>query len=129
MKVVLIGPVYPFRGGIAHHTALLARSLSQAGHAVLVISFKRQYPSWLYPGVTDRDPSASPLAAPAEFLLDPLYPWTWRTAWRRIASFAPDLVVFQWWTTFWSFAFASLGASCRKTPYSRRRDHPQRAPA
>jgi glycosyltransferase involved in cell wall biosynthesis len=114
MRIVLIGPVYPYRGGIAHHTALLERSLHAANHEVLVISFKRQYPRWLYPGSTDRDPSSTPLHTPAEYLLDPLYPWTWRLTRRRIAAFSPDLVVIQWWTTFWSFAFASLRGFCQR---------------
>jgi glycosyltransferase involved in cell wall biosynthesis len=54
----------------------------------------------------------SPLKTKAEYLLDPLYPWTWRVAQRRITAFSPDVVVIQWWTTFWAFAFASLSAFC-----------------
>jgi hypothetical protein len=60
MQISLIGPVYPFRGGIAHSHALLGRALERAGHSVQVISFKRQYPAWLYPGQSDRDPSQNP---------------------------------------------------------------------
>jgi glycosyltransferase involved in cell wall biosynthesis len=85
---------------------------------VQVVSFKRQYPAWLYPGETDRDPSADPLRTPAEFLLDPLYPWTWLAAVRSMRAFQPDLVVVQWWTTFWGPPFASLAwlLKRRKTP-------------
>jgi glycosyltransferase involved in cell wall biosynthesis len=114
MRIVLIGPVYPYRGGIAHHTTLLSRSLCLSSHEVLVISFKRQYPHWLYPGSTDRDPSQAPIRTEAEYLLDPLYPWTWRAARRRMAAFSPDLVVIQWWTTFWALAFASISKYCRR---------------
>jgi glycosyltransferase involved in cell wall biosynthesis len=113
MKIVLIGPVYPYRGGIAHYTAQLTKAMLAAGHDVRVISFKRQYPGWLYPGQSDRDPSQEPLKVPAEYLLDPLYPWTWFRTVAAIRRDAPDLVLFQWWTTFWAFAFRYIGRALK----------------
>ncbi len=113
MKIALVGPVYPYRGGIAHHTTLLAQALAQT-HQVQTISFRRQYPRWLYPGRSDRDPSVQPLRVTAEYLLDPfdVRSW-WRTA-ERIEQFAPDIVVMQWWTTFWAPAFAMLARRLRQ---------------
>jgi glycosyltransferase involved in cell wall biosynthesis len=107
VRVVLVGPVYPYRGGIAHYTTMLARALAEK-HETLVVSFRRQYPNWLYPGKSDRDPSREPLRVEAEYLLDPMYPWTWRRTANRIAAFGPDVVVMQWWTTFWAPAFGTL---------------------
>jgi glycosyltransferase involved in cell wall biosynthesis len=108
MRIVLIGPVYPYRGGIAHYTTLLAQRLQSAGHVVKIISFRRQYPGWLYPGETDKDTSQQALKAPADYLLDPLYPWTWFSAARSAVRDKPDLVIISWWTTFWAPAFAVL---------------------
>jgi len=108
VKIVFVGPVYPYRGGIAHFTASLAAAASKAGHEIEVISFKRQYPKFLYPGKSDQDPSINAVSVPAKFLLDPLYPWTWEQASREIIQSKPDLVVFQWWTTFWAPAFGIL---------------------
>ena len=53
MKYVLIGPTYPYRGGISHYTTLLFQHLS-AVHETVLYSFKRQYPRFLFPGRTDR---------------------------------------------------------------------------
>jgi D-inositol-3-phosphate glycosyltransferase len=108
LRISLVGPIYPFRGGIAQHTALLARALQQAGHRVDVISFKRQYPAWLYPGQSDREPDEAADPFPASYLLDPLQPWTWWQAARQVAASKPDLALVVWWTTFWSPAYASL---------------------
>ncbi len=105
MKISLIGPVYPYRGGIAHHTAMLASALERHNHQVQTISFKRQYPGWLYPGVSDKDPSQQAFHTPAEFILDPFYPWTWSQAATRAIAFQADVVVTQWWTTFWGLPF------------------------
>jgi glycosyltransferase involved in cell wall biosynthesis len=114
MKVTLVGPVYPYRGGIAHYNALLAQALADEKHSVRLISFRRQYPSRLYPGDSDKDPSLEPLSYPSEYLLDPLFPWTWLHAARTIRADLPDLVVFHWWTTFWAPAFASLAWLIRR---------------
>jgi glycosyltransferase involved in cell wall biosynthesis len=113
MNIIVIGPVYPFRGGIAHTTTLLSSALSQRYHTQ-VISFRRQYPGWLYPGQSDRDPSQQPLRINAEYLLDPLYPWTWWQTAAVIAHQKPDLVIIQWWTTFWAPAYAVMGSLLRR---------------
>lgn len=114
MKTTLIGPVYPYRGGIAHYTTQLALALKSAGHICKVISFYRQYPSWLYPGGSDKDPSLTAVQVPAEFLLDPFNPWTWRQCCKRILDQNPDFVLLQWWTTYWTLPFSYLGHWCRR---------------
>jgi glycosyltransferase involved in cell wall biosynthesis len=114
MRISVIGPVYPYRGGIAHFTAQLLRVVSDHGHSVQTISFKRQYPGWLYPGASDKDPSPPSLPVAAEYLLDPFYPWTWQRAIQRILQHRPELVIIQWWTTFWAPAYLWLGIALRK---------------
>jgi len=114
MKIAMIGPVYPYRGGIAHYTGRLAQALLDEGHEAWVFSFRRQYPAWLYPGESDRDPSQVALRTPAEYLLDPLYPWTWFQTASAIAAFRPERVVLHWWTTFWGAPYALLGAALRR---------------
>jgi glycosyltransferase involved in cell wall biosynthesis len=113
MKISLVGPIFPFRGGISHSHSLLVVALEQAGHTIQIISFQRQYPKWLYPGQSDKDPSQKPLRLPGDYKLDPLYPWTWVDAVQTIVKFKPDLVIFQWWTVFWAPAFAWIVSSLR----------------
>ena len=116
MKCVLIGPTYPFRGGIAHYTTLLCQEL-QKRHAVTLLSFRRQYPAWLFPGRTDQDPSQQVLAVDCERILDPLQPWTWLKTARRIVELAPDLVLLQWWVPFWAPVWSVvLGRVRRRIP-------------
>jgi glycosyltransferase involved in cell wall biosynthesis len=110
MRCVLIGPTYPFRGGIAHYTTLLYQALVEQGHAVLLVSFKRQYPQWLFPGRSDRDPSTKPLQVDtAEHWIDSLNPLTWLTSFWHIRRYRPDTLVLQWWTTFWSPVWFVMG--------------------
>lgn len=114
MKVAIVGPVYPYRGGIAHFTTQLVENLKQEAHDVFVYSFKRQYPAWLYPGKTDKDTSQKVKAVEAEFLLDPLNPFSWFLTGQRAASKSPDIVVIMWWTTFWALPVAVYSGMLRK---------------
>ena len=69
MKICIIGPTHPFRGGISHYTTLLYRHLRKR-HEVLFISFKRQYLRLLFPGKSDIDPSKKQIREDAEKLLE-----------------------------------------------------------
>jgi glycosyltransferase involved in cell wall biosynthesis len=102
MRVSIIGPAYPLRGGIAHHTYRLRQALMARGHAVQVISFRKLYPSLFFPGTTEVDRSKLRLDAGAESTLAPLNPATWLKAIKSVKSFAPDAVVFQWWQPFFA---------------------------
>lgn len=103
MKITLIGPTYPFRGGIAHYTSLLTQHLRER-HEVHLISYIKQYPAWLYPGNTAMDPSpdSSALRVESDRVLTPLNPFTWWRTFRMIQRDKPDLLLLQWWTPFWS---------------------------
>jgi len=104
-KLVIIGPVFPYRGGISHHTTLLAENLRKANFDVTILSFKKQYPRWLYPGTSDKDTSDNPIEIDANFILEPFNVLSWFKIIMEIQKINPNLVIFQWWTTFWSFAY------------------------
>ena len=114
MKVVLVGPTYPYRGGIAHYTTLLYRQLCACGHQTTLYSFKRQYPRWLFPGRSDRDPSQLVLDADCQYVLDSLNPFTWWMAARAIRAQSPDVLVLPWWVTFFAPMWAVLAQSARR---------------
>ena len=48
-KIILIGPVNPYRGGIAHFLTTFSSYMSKISD-IQIISFKRLYPKFLYPG-------------------------------------------------------------------------------
>lgn len=105
MKIVIVGPTYPFKGGIAHYMTLLYRQL-KGRHDVSFISFKRQYPRFLYPAQTDADSSRQPIKeAGAEHVIDSLNPISWHRAFKKIKRPKPDLVIFSWWVCFWTPVF------------------------
>jgi glycosyltransferase involved in cell wall biosynthesis len=75
MRIALIGPAHPYKGGGARHTTELAHRLAAAGHDVIIESWRAQYPRRLYPGQQTVDvPEGEP------------YPRTYR----RLAWYRPD---------------------------------------
>ncbi|MFD0744068.1 hypothetical protein ACFQ1L_21240 [Phytohabitans flavus] len=50
MRVAIVGPAHPYKGGIAQYTTALAHELTAAGHKVRLESWSHQYPRLLYPG-------------------------------------------------------------------------------
>lgn len=113
-RIALIGPVLPFRGGIAQYTTQLHRALA-AKSTLLTISYHRQYPAWLYPGKSDREPgNASSREPGVEYILDAVNPLSWRRAVRTITESHCDLAVFDWWTLFWAPAIALMARSLRR---------------
>lgn len=107
-RLGLIGPVLPFRGGIAQHTTRLHRTL-RGRLSLTTLSFSRQYPAWLYPGESDRDPEHEGHVEPGvDYVLDPLKPTTWRDAVRRLTDAGVEGVIVTWWTVFFAPCFAYL---------------------
>ena len=59
--IVIVGPAHPLRGGLATFNERLARELAKE-NTVTLLSFKLQYPGFLFPGQTSL-PTNLPLKA------------------------------------------------------------------
>ena len=114
-RFCLLGPTYPYRGGIAHYTTLLTQALREE-YETLLISFSNQYPKILFPGKSDRDPSKNPLRTEAEYLLNPLNPLSWRKALKRMREWQPDVVIIPWWHPYFAPMWGVLGRSIKRLP-------------
>jgi glycosyltransferase involved in cell wall biosynthesis len=114
VRISVVGPTYPYRGGIAHYTTLLVRHLRAAGHDAPLYSFTRQYPRWLFPGKTDKDPSSTPLRVDCDYILDPINPFTWLRLVRRVRADHPDLLVLQWWVPYWTPCLTTIAHLIRR---------------
>jgi glycosyltransferase involved in cell wall biosynthesis len=96
MKIALVGPTHPYKGGIVLHTTELAHRLTKAGHSVEIVSWRTQYP-FFYPGtqfVPGNKPELPPFPQVKRVLSwkNPFGWWQWG---RHLRSF--DEVVFAWW--------------------------------
>jgi glycosyltransferase involved in cell wall biosynthesis len=107
MHILIVGPAYPLRGGIAHFNATLARELG-ARHRVETVTFRRQYPSLLFPGSTQNDASAPLQAHPAPRLIDSINPLNWVSVGRQLRRRTADLLLFHYWMPFFAPCFSTI---------------------
>ena len=59
-KIIIIGPAFPFRGGIANFNNALAQAYQNQGYDIQLYSFTLQYPSFLFPGTTQYEKGSPP---------------------------------------------------------------------
>src|SRR5690606_32950656 len=115
LSLALIGPIWPYRGGIAQYNTSLKRALGPRVARLVAISFKRQYPRWLYPGQSDVERDTDGQRDPdAYYLLDPLSPLSWKRTVDMVAASGCTCVIFHWWTLFWAPVFALIARQLRK---------------
>jgi len=113
MRIALVGPLAPWRGGLSQYLGLLGESLARKAD-VRAVTFTRQYPEFLFPGRTQKDPAARLPGFPAEALLDSIGPASWRRTANHLESFAPGAVVLKWWMPFFAPSFASSVGPLRR---------------
>ncbi len=110
MRVAVVGPAHPLRGGIVHHTTSLFGAFARR-HDARFICIRPRYGRLFSPARDNREPPVSPFREPrAEAVLDALDPMTWRRAGRMIREWPADLMVMPWWSRLWAF---QLGSVCR----------------
>ena len=112
-RIALLGPLHPWRGGLAQYLQLLGEALETYAE-VRAVTFTRQYPDFLFPGTSQRDPDAPLPHFPTAALLDSIAPWTWRAAAAHLEAFAPAAVVLKWWMPFFAPSFASSVGPLRR---------------
>jgi glycosyltransferase involved in cell wall biosynthesis len=107
------------RGGIAQFIAILYDRLKQRGIESRIISFKKQFPKYFFPGKTQVEYSKDIIPVQAFPILVPYYPHTWLRAFNEIRKGKPDLVIFKWWVPFFAPCFGTILILMRKFSGSR----------
>ena len=117
--IVIIGPAYPLRGGLATYNELLATKLQTAGHQVKILTFSLQYPSLLFPGKTQYSSEPEPEHLTIELALNSINPINWIRIGRQLAREAPDLIIFRYWMPFMAPCLGTVGRIARRNRKTR----------
>lgn len=115
MRIVLIGPVYPYKGGISHYTGLLCRALRQK-HEVIMVSYKMQYPRFLFKKEQRDYSNKSFQVEDTKYWIHTANPCNLILAARRIRKCRPDVVILQWWHPYFAPCYRILAALLGKIP-------------
>lgn len=119
MRVVIIGPAYPLRGGLATYNERLARAFRAVGDEVRLVTFSLQYPDFLFPGQTQFSTEPGPPDLDIEVSLNSVNPLSWWAVGRRLRCERPDLVVFRFWLPFMGPALGTVARLVRGNGHTR----------
>lgn len=99
-RIIIVGPAYPYRGGIADFNERLAYEFQREGHEVKTITFTLQYPSFLFPGKTQYATGPAPEGLSIVRKLNSVNPFNWIKIGREIRRARPDMVMIRFWLPF-----------------------------
>ena len=113
-KVIIIGPAYPYRGGIANFNNSLADAFFKNGDDIEILSFKLQYPSFLFPGKTQFESSDPPKNIKIKSIINSINPFNWFNVAREINRKNPDFVIIRYWLPFMGPCLGSIARLLNK---------------
>jgi len=114
MKIIMLGPIYPFKGGIAQYSGAMCNALA-GEHEVRAVSYSMQYPKLLYKHPQRDEKNTTFRYDPAVYPLNTLSPFSWHKTAKLIRQERPDLVIVQWWHPWFAPCYASVLRKVRKT--------------
>ena len=99
-RIIIVGPAYPYRGGIADFNERLAREFVSEGHEVTIYTFTLQYPGFLFPGKTQYAEGPAPEGLHIVRKVNSVNPFNWLKVGREIRRQRPDMVMIRFWLPF-----------------------------
>ena len=116
--IKIIGPAYPYRGGIATTNERLAQEFASMGYEVEIETFTLQYPSFLFPGKTQYNLKKAPEGLQIKRTINSINPFNWLKTARRIRRQKPDLVIIRYWMPFMAPCLGTLASQIRKNKHT-----------
>lgn len=108
MKIAILSPFYPYRGGLAQLNARLYTELSKRNE-VRAFTFTTLYPDFLFPGKTQYvQENDNPTKIDAERVLNSINPFSYIKTARSINKYNPDILIIPYWMSFLAPAFGSI---------------------
>ncbi len=119
MNIVIIGPAFPFRGGIALFSERLAQQFQAEGNQVEIITFTTQYPNILFPGKTQFSDAVAPNNLKINRKINSTAPLNWLKVGKQIRKSKPDVVIFNYWMPFFAPCFGTIAKQIKKNNHTK----------
>lgn len=114
-KIIIVGPAFPYRGGIAAFSERLAAEFSARGADVRLVTFTLQYPSFLFPGKTQYSEGPAPAGLEITRMLNSCNPFNWISTGLKLRKMKADKIVFAFWTPFMAPAMGLTARIAKKS--------------
>jgi len=117
--VKIIGPAYPYRGGLAAYNERLAREFIARGFRVEMETFTLQYPAIFFPGKTQYAGWEAPEGLDIRRTVSSVNPFNWIRVGNRIKKEKPDLVIFKYWIPLMAPCFGTIIRCMKKNRHTK----------
>jgi glycosyltransferase involved in cell wall biosynthesis len=118
-RVIIIGPAYPLRGGLATFDQRLCKEFTDEGHDCTIYSFSLQYPSILFPGKTQYSSEGPPERIKILSKINSINPLNWVITGRELKKLKPELIVVRYWLPFMGPALGTILRKVKKNKYTK----------
>jgi len=98
--VLIIGPAWPLRGGLSTYDQILASEFLAKGFNVKILTYKLQYPAFLFPGKTQFSSDPAPEHLDIDIRMNSINPLNWIFTGFKYRKQKPDLVIIRYWLPF-----------------------------
>lgn len=119
LKIAIVGPAHPYRGGLASIMEIMAREFQSRGYEVDILTFTLQYPSLLFPGKSQTVDTPAPEDLNIRRRVSTVNPFTWWSVGRELCKAQPDIVLMKYWTPFMAPCFGSIARLARKNGHTK----------
>ena len=119
MKICILGPAHPYRGGLASIMETMARTFAARGDEAAIRTFTVQYPSFLFPGKSQTVSTPPPPGLRIERCVNTVDPFNWWRVGRAIRRERPDFVLMKYWTPFMAPCFGTIARLARGNGHTR----------
>lgn len=119
MKIIILGPAFPYRGGISAFGERLAYEYIRQGHDVEMYTFTLQYPSFLFPGKTQYSDGPAPEGLRITRRINSVNPLNWLSVGREIKKKRPDLLITNFWLPFMAPCQGTIERCVRRNGHTR----------
>ncbi len=107
-SVVIIGPAYPLRGGLASYDERLAKAFMREGYKTSIYTFSYQYPSFLFPGTTQYSSESPPEDVSIRVRINSVNPLNWIIVGNELKKLNPDFIVVRYWLPLMGPCFGTI---------------------
>jgi glycosyltransferase involved in cell wall biosynthesis len=113
-KIIIIGPAYPLRGGLATFNQRLAKEFIEQGWDCSIYSFSLQYPSFMFPGKTQYSTEPAPEGITIRTVINSINPFNWIQTGNRLKKENPAIILVRYWLPLMGPALGTLLRKARK---------------
>lgn len=118
MKITILGPAFPYRGGLATFNERLAQQFSIECKDVDIRTFTLQYPGFLFPGKTQFTDGPAPEGIKIRRELNSINPFNWIRTGFKIRREKADILLIRYWLPFMAPCLGTIARIVKSNKYT-----------